>query len=501
MSINVERRDQHAPMTVPAGLQPFGALPAWLEAAAQPERVQRALARTIPACAAGELTLEACEIKRLLLKAKTRCWTGSYRVTVAGPQPEQRRVIVLRGTILPPGMDEPAAAGAATTFGEPGWRTYLPELRLELQVEPEETELTMLPSLTDPEQARALLEESIRRGPGAYSEIRIAAAAPRVARHKPNSRCTILYHLEYPADLAAARHWPDLVVAKVYHDDKGQNAYTGMRALWESPLATSSAVSIAEPLAYLPELKLLLQGPIREEQTLSALLRGALRSGTPEDMAAAQDYLRKTAVGLAELHHSGVRYGAPWGWADELADTRKQLERLARAVPHLADARTILAAPLLERLETLARAYPVDPPVPTHGTFRPAQVLLYQGRIGFIDFDSFCQAEPAMDLALFRSSLKDKGMRMLCDEGNGRDAALDPATCRARVAQLEELGEVFLAHYERHAPVSRQRVALWEARELFTLLLRCWARVQPIRMAHMLMLLEHHGRATGLWCA
>ena len=126
-------------------------------------------------------------------------------------------------------------------------------------------------------------------------------------------------------------------------------------------------------------------------------------------------------------------------------------------------------------------------------------MLLHQGQIGFIDFDSFCQAEPAMDLALFRSSLKDKGMRMLCDEGNSRDAALDPATCRARVAQLEELGEVFLAHYERHAPVSRQRVALWEARELFTLLLRCWARAQPIRMAHMLMLLEHHGRATGLW--
>jgi hypothetical protein len=40
---------------------------------------------------------------------------------------------------------------------------------------------------------------------------------------------------------------------------------------------------------------------------------------------------------------------------------------------------------------------------------------------------------------------------------------------------------------------------LWEARELLTLLLRCWARVQPIRMAHILMLLEHHGRATGLW--
>src|SRR4051794_37899821 len=104
MSINVKRRDQHAPGAMPAGLQPFGALPAWLEAAAQPERVQSALARSLPAFATGELQLEACEIKRLRFRAETRCWTGAYRFTVAGPQPGQRRVVMLRGTIVPPGI-------------------------------------------------------------------------------------------------------------------------------------------------------------------------------------------------------------------------------------------------------------------------------------------------------------------------------------------------------------------------------------------------------------
>src|SRR5918912_2325961 len=251
-----------------------------------------------------------------------------------------------------------------------------------------------------------------------------------------------------------------------------------MRALWESPLATSEKVRIAEPLAYLPDIRVLLQGPICVEQTLSALIRRALHSGKAETMTALQEYLRKTAVGLAELHRSGVRWGTAWGWADELANVREEkLEPLSRIVPQLADA----AAPLLERLEALDRAYPADPPVPAHGTFRPAQVLLSQGRIGFIDFDGFCQAEPAMDLALFRSSLKDKGMRMLYDEADSRDdAALDPATCRTRLAQLDELSEVFLAHYERHASVSRQRVAVWEACELFRRVVRSWAQVQPV---------------------
>jgi hypothetical protein len=312
------------------------------------------------------------------------------------------------------------------------------------------------------------------------------------------SHSPIVYHLDYPTNLRTKRHWPDLVVAKTYHGDKGQNAYTGMRALWASPLATSGTVSIAEPLAYLPDLKVLLQGPIRVEQTLRDLLRGALRSGTPEAMAALQEYLRKTAVGLAELHRSGVHCETAWGWADELANVRNQSERLARVVPHLADA----AVRLLGRLEALAHTYPADPPVPAHGTFRPTQVLLYQGRIGFVDFDSFCQAEPAMDLARFRSSLKALGLRILYDEVDSHvmdGAAFDSATCQARLAQLDELGAVFLAHYERHGAVSRQRVALWEACDVFTRVLNSWAEVKPIRVIHTLMLLERQRRATGWW--
>ena len=130
---------------------------------------------------------------------------------------------------------------------------------------------------------------------------------------------------------------------------------------------------------------------------------------------------------------------------------------------------------------------------------RSSSIRVWVIRIGFIDFDGFCQAEPALDLALFLTSLKDKGMRVLYGKGKNADAALDPATCEARLAVLDELGEVVLAHYERHAAVSRPRIALWEACELFTLVLNSWARVKPIRVIHTLTLLERHGRATGLW--
>ena len=46
--------------------------------------------------------------------------------------------------------------------------------------------------------------------------------------YKANNRCTIRYDLAYGADPAPARHWPDLVVAKTYRVDTGQNTYAAM---------------------------------------------------------------------------------------------------------------------------------------------------------------------------------------------------------------------------------------------------------------------------------
>ena len=66
--------------------------------------------------------------------------------------------------------------------------------------------------------------------------------------------------------------------------------------------------------------------------------------------------------------------------------------------------------PLVERLKALAAENPPDALVPSHGSFRPAQVLVHQGKIGFIDFDSFAQSEPSLDLALFLGTVRNIGI-------------------------------------------------------------------------------------------
>jgi hypothetical protein len=492
------------------GLREF-TTPDWLVAVAQTDRVLEALKRHVAEFASGRLTLHDCEIKRVRLRDESGYWTGTYRLTVAGMHPSAPQVVQIRAKLVPPGRggdadDRRAAVNGhyhtgtdeKPSFGEDGWRCYLPELHLELEMQQPEAELPTLPTLLDPEQSRVLIERAMRGAP-AYTNISIDSCAPQVMRYKPGSRCTILYHLEYPADLAAERGWPAVVVAKTYRsdksDNKGWNAYKGMQALWDSPLGRSSAVTIAEPLAYLPEQSVLLQGPIREGTTLKDLIRSALRAGTPAAIAELQDYMRKTAIGLAELHTCEVRYGETLTWEDEFEEVRERYTRLTIPIPQLAG----LATPLLDRLDALATEYPAGSLQPAHGSFRPAQVLLYKGQIGFIDFDGFCQAEPAMDLALFMAKVKQTGLSKAdIDEDEADDEVLDEQTRMSRLERMEAACDLFLSTYEAHAPVSRQRVVLWEALDTFTLVVSCWTKIKTARLQDSMLLLERHVRANGL---
>lgn len=465
--------------------------PAWLEAAIQPERVCAALVQHVPEFSSGRLRIDHCEVKRLRLRDNKGSWSGTYLFTVTGLQPDQAQVVPVSGVLSPAGSARPQTANGNAPFGSTEWRCYLPELHLELRAQPPDTELAILPQLTDPEQARLLLEEGIRRGSPNYHDLRIASCTPRVMRYKPGSRCTILYRLTYAPDAPGHTAWPTVVVAKTHRGDEGKIAYEGMKALWESPLQKSHTVAIAEPLAYIPEVSLLIQGPIREEQTLKQALRTALRVNSPEGWATFNGYLRKTAIGLAELHQCGVTTGETVTWEDELDDILKQQAKLATPIPQLAE----LARPLLDYLQHLDSLYPAEPPQPAHRSFRPAQVLLYQGEIGFIDFDGFCQAEPAMDIALFLTTVKKIVLNQLPaeeDEDDEENEILDNATRNARMAQAEEICETFMQAYEQHASVSRQRIALWEALDLLSLLIGSWTKIKLTRIENCIFSLEHH---------
>jgi aminoglycoside phosphotransferase (APT) family kinase protein len=146
------------------------------------------------------------------------------------------------------------------------------------------------------------------------------------------------------------------------------------------------------------------------------------------------------------------------------------------------------AEPLLQRLEQLSAETPAEASVPAHHDFRPAQVLLHQGSIGFIDFDGASMAEPALDLGRFRAKLRDIGISVLA----ASDDPLSGPPLERNLTLLDELCEHFLQAYQAHAPVSRQRVLLWEACDLLTAMLHAWTKVRLLRLQPRLTVLLHH---------
>jgi hypothetical protein len=467
-------RTDPAEKDVLAALEAFAEMPEWLTGVMAPGRVAGSLRRAVPQLSGPEVELTGAAVDELHPEGDgwhARCRVGLVREG----RPSD---LVLAGRLLPPGSAPPDTSG--TPFGEPGWRCYLADLRLLLHVETADAALPALPSLTDPRTAAELLQRSLRT---AGHRVEVAGCIPEVVRYKPGDRCTVVYRMRY-----RGAPGPDPLVAKTHRGDRGRVAWEAMRALWAGPIAGGGAVTLAEPLTYLPEERVLVQGPVPGERTLKDLARAALTPAPAEEPRTTLDELRetlgRTAVALAALHGSGARYGRSVSPGEELAAVRELAARLARTVPQVGTA----ADPLMDRLEALDASVPADPLVPAHHDFFPGQVLLDGGRIGVIDFDKSCHAEPARDLGRFRAKLRDTGISAFRASGH-RLVPGPPLERHLRL--LDELCADFLAAYQRHAPVTTERVTLWESAELLTLLLHAWTRVRPARVGQRLALLRH----------
>jgi aminoglycoside phosphotransferase (APT) family kinase protein len=244
-------------------------------------------------------------------------------------------------------------------------------------------------------------------------------------------------------------------------------------------------VALAAPLAYLEDLHVLLQGPVDEEETLKALAYRTFRAGNDDLVPRLASEIGKVAEGLAALHACEVVHGDTVTWHDELAEVRELVDRLASRLPEVAAG----ARPYLDALEDLSGAHRPDPAGPAHRSFRPAQVLLSGAGLAFIDFDGMCTAEPAIDVALFRTTLRDIALA----------TAVTPADVDRLLVTLDALGDTFVERYRSARPISSERVALWEGLDLLTLVLHCWTKVKPARLDRRMAMLEHHLRVAPVF--
>ena len=113
----------------------------------------------------------------------------------------------------------------------------------------------------------------------------------------------------------------------------------------------------------------------------------------------------------------------------------------------------------------------------SHGDFSPSQIVFSGDECGLIDFDTLCQAEPALDLGQFLAYLR------LTARKAARSSPLDGGP------QTERVCARFVAAYAKergHGPdVERRlraRVRLYEMVSLLRLVIHSWRKFKRDRL-------------------
>jgi len=254
--------------------------------------------------------------------------------------------------------------------------------------------LATLSLALDPEHMKSVLAPRARAS--VAPDFEIEDITVDVYRRHGN-RCVVRYRARGRATNGhPAREWR--VIGKVLPPGVGAEIDTRMRALWESGFSRSAAdgIGIPEPLAYLPELSMLLQ-----EDVGGVSVRNLVKNAPEEH------HFRTSARALAKLHGCALP-GSPARGVDELLlRCHPRHPFLGLAFPELSltvDGIVIRARALAERLAPI-------PSTPVHGDFHLGQVHVEDGKAWLVDFDSLGFGDPASDLGNVLVLLTDKARR------------------------------------------------------------------------------------------
>jgi len=156
---------------------------------------------------------------------------------------------------------------------------------------------------------------------------------------------------------------------------------------------------IPHSLGYLPDLKLLLLEALPGERHIKRLLVDRIKGKEPGQASgmSLEEALEGCARMAVSLHQSGIRLGRRRLFKDEVSAAQAEIAQVEQYLPDLSR--------WFREWLALATAFDDDhAPLPlcfSHGDFRYTQLSSDGEHNGLVDFDTVCQAEPALDLGQF----------------------------------------------------------------------------------------------------
>jgi hypothetical protein len=332
--------------------------------------------------------IEDCRFIRLRYRQDSRCFL-LYTLRLVEPDTGLERDVQVTGLIYAE-KDKAEHTWRKLKATDPqqeipdGWLTFepvsfVPELGMLVQVFPYDRRLPNLPLVMagpPPELEPVLLG---RFGPGDW---RVEVWNTEPLRYR-GQRGAVLRYTARARNAATGISREKSFYAKVYRNEKGEQTYQALRALWRRTSANGEAFTVVRPLAYLSDLRAL----ILEEAP-----------GTPLDEILLGDgdttrAVRRVARALAAFNQGDAPQTARQYL---LADHAAYLERAARVLgwgcPHLRlEVESILEGVLAGLQEVPLR--------PTHRDLKADHIFLDGERTIFIDLDMFARADPVLDPA------------------------------------------------------------------------------------------------------
>ncbi len=188
-----------------------------------------------------------------------------------------------------------------------------------------------------------------------------------VAYREPNRRRVIAYGKYSPSDNSG-------------------RIYVVMSRLWNVLTDQPGGIRLARPLAFRPEAGLLLQSPV-PGSTL----------GSERNNKLFLDLARCAGGVLPSIHNSNAPFGAKRSIKNYIRRLEDGLKDLSITSPPL----YFTLSKLLERIILRDKNTTPEDAGPSHGDYKWDQFLEHRGKFSLIDFEFFCQAEPAFDLGYF----------------------------------------------------------------------------------------------------
>jgi hypothetical protein len=261
---------------------------------------------------------------------------------------------------------------------------------------------------THPQLWAALQSAGSASLPGA-AEWTLESVRAEPVRYKPGDRCVIRYRLVMlrpgPGGAGADEQTDQAevsVIGKLYREAAQAEAAD---ALLARLVKSSTRDWCPAPLGRVDSLAVLLSQDLGDQRSNPPTRPGpdVIHPGNPHSAAT----IAAAGRALADLHTSDTVPGTSLRRGTDEADKAvKRAQVLSAYLPSLAAETTRIGREVCDRLRSLHPAQFV----PAHGSYKPSQLLVRDGSVFLVDFDQFCQADPALDVGYFMAYLRPPGL-------------------------------------------------------------------------------------------